>query len=118
MVNLESIARAALSGDSLLLRSLTQDWLRTCPRVSECSQPRTQDADVLIVAAALVELFADRLGQPAPAWTGAIGPMRAPRFLVAAAARLKRLRELCERESPDPLRRRNLFAPPNFLQFA
>ena len=29
-----------------------------------------------------------------------------------------RLRALCEAESPEPLRKRFLYAPPNFLEFA
>jgi hypothetical protein len=38
-------------------------------------------------------------------------------FLVKAAARMPRLRAACERESPEPLKKRNLLAPSNFLHF-
>ena len=38
--------------------------------------------------------------------------------LLESATTLKRLRILCETESPLPLRRRGLYAPPNFLEFA
>jgi hypothetical protein len=39
-------------------------------------------------------------------------------FLVDAAKRLPNLRLQCERESPEPLLRRNLFAPANYLTWA
>jgi hypothetical protein len=37
---------------------------------------------------------------------------------VAAAETLPRLRRLCEEEGPEPLRRRGLLAPPDFLTAA
>jgi hypothetical protein len=40
-----------------------------------------------------------------------------PIFLLEAAARMKRLRALCETQSPEPLRKRGFYAPPNFLEF-
>jgi hypothetical protein len=30
---------------------------------------------------------------------------------------MKRLRTLCETQSPEPLRRQNLYTPPDFLKF-
>jgi hypothetical protein len=118
MVRLEELAQAALSGDALELRSLTQAWLQENPRLDFCPIPQTTDREILTVAAALVELFAARAGQPAPDWSEGIGPLSAPRFLLRAASTMKRLRQLCEDESPAPLRRRNLFAPADFLRFA
>jgi hypothetical protein len=41
-----------------------------------------------------------------------------PVFLPKAAARMKRLRALCEAQAPEPLRKRGLYAPPDFLTFA
>jgi len=72
----------------------------------------------LIVAAAIVELLAERTGQSAPSWTSSAGELADPFFLVAAAERMSGLRTLCERESPEPLRKRRLFAPPTFLTWA
>ena len=118
MVGLEQLAAAALAGDALGLRSLVQDWLADNPRLAECPRPPSNDPEVLAVAAALVELFAQRAGQAPPDWSGRIGPLAQPRFLVRAAATMRRLRQMCETESPAPLRRRNLYAPANFLQFA
>ena len=118
MVRLEQLAEAALAGEALALRSLAQDWLSENPRMSDCPRPPSDDAQVLAVAASLVELFAGRAGQLAPQWTRSIGPLAHPRYLLRAAETMKRLRRMCEVESPPPLRRRNLYAPAEFLQFA
>ena len=118
MVTLEQIAQAALDGDNLLLRALTQDFLRGEPRLSECPRPHTADLRLLAACASLVELFAARLGQVPPAWAAEVAPLAEPVFLVQAARYMKRLRQLCETESPAPLRKRGFLAPPNFLEFA
>jgi hypothetical protein len=117
MVTIEQLAEAALKGDSLLLRSLTQDLLDEQPRLSECPPPASDDPRLLAVAAALVELLAQRLNQAPPAWTASVGALPEPIYLLKAAARMKRLRALCETQSPEPLRKRGLYAPPNFLEF-
>ena len=119
MVRPEHLAEAALSGDALRLRSLVQDWLAENPSaVDAAPPPPSADPTVRAVAAALVELLAQRRRQPPPAWTAAIGAAPRPVHLVKSAATMPRLRKLCETESPPPLRSRNLFAPPAFLDFA
>ena len=118
MVTLESVADAALRRDNLTLRSLAQDFLRDHPRLEAVPRPTIIDSPLLTVAAALLELFALRAGQAAPSWTLEIGAMLKPMYLVEAAARMKNLRALCELESPEPLRKRGLYAPPEFLTFA
>lgn len=118
MVQLEQLAAAALAQDALKLRSLVQDWLREHPDLTDCPRPQTSDLELLTVAAALVELFAQRAGQDAPAWTALVGPLSQPRYLVRSAQTMQRLRRMCRQDSPDPLRRRNLFAPADFLAFA
>jgi hypothetical protein len=118
MTTIEQMAEAALNGESLLLRSLTQDLLREQPSLSECPKPQTNDSRLLAAAASLVELFALRLGQTPPQWAKDVGALPEPIHLLKAAASMKRLRELCETESPEPLRKRGFYAPPNFLEFA
>ncbi len=73
---------------------------------------------MLAVAASLVELLAERAGQPAPAWAADVAGLPEARYLLRSAATMKRLRRMCDEESPGPLRRRNLFAPAEFLTFA
>jgi hypothetical protein len=118
MVTIEQLANAALNGESLLLRSLTQDLLREQPQLTVYPKPQTQDARLLTTAAALIELLATRLKQAPPPWTNEVGPLPEPIYLLKAAASMNRLRTLCETEAPEPLRKRRLYAPPNFLEFA
>ncbi|MCC7264946.1 MAG: hypothetical protein IT369_20700 [Candidatus Latescibacteria bacterium] len=117
MVRIEQLAQAALSRESLQLRSLTQDLLRGNPQLSETPRPSTDDPALLSVSASLIELFASRLHQQPPAWAQEIGPLPEPMFLVEAAGNFKRLRVLCETQSPESLRKRGLYAPPTFLEF-
>jgi integrase len=84
------------------------DWHKVPP-------PTSADAKVCAVAASIAELLASRADQPAPSWTAGVGSAPAPLFLVEGVASRRRLRILCEREGPEPLRRRRIFAPPNFL---
>lgn len=118
MTTIEQLAEAALKGEGLLLRSLTQDLLREQPNLSTQPKPQTDDSRLLAAAASLVELFALRLGQSPPQWTKDVGSLPEPIYLLKAAASMKRLRELCETQSPEPLRKRGFYAPPNFLEFA
>jgi hypothetical protein len=87
-------------------------------RDSECPKPQTNDSRILAAVASLVELLASRLRQTPPSWTKDVGASPEPIYLLKAAASMKRLRELCETESPEPLRKRGFYAPPNFLEFA
>jgi len=118
MVTLEALAETALRHDSLHLRSLVQDFMREHPQLAIIPRPMIDNPQILGTAAALLELLAIRTGQDAPAWTHKVGAVPQPVFLVAAAVRMKRLRALCETQSPEPLRKRGLFAPPDFLTFA
>src|SRR5687768_4396208 len=117
-LGLESMTEAALRRDGLGLRSLVQDFLGRHSNLSAVSRPESEDLQLLGTAAALIELLAERRGQAAPAWASAVGGVPEPMFLLEAASRMSRLRSLCETESPEPLRRRGLYAPPDFLTFA
>ncbi len=118
MIRIESLADAMLSGDGLLLRSLLQDFIHEHPHLTAVQKPLTDDMKTLAAAASLLELLAIRLKQQAPAWTNSIGALSEPMFLLKAAVKMKRLRELCLAESPEPLRKRGFYATPNYLEFA
>ena len=118
MVTLEQLARAALDREGLQLRSLAQDFLHENHHLSDYARPAINDARVLAAAAALIELFALRQKQAPPNWTRDVGPLPEPYFLLESAVKLKRLRDLCESQAPEPLRKRRLYPPPNFLEFA
>jgi hypothetical protein len=61
-------------------------------------------------------LIAARTAQQAPAWAEQIGRLSGPIYLVEAAARSPRMRARIQQESPEPLRKRNVFAPPGYLE--
>ena len=118
MEQIEQLAQAALARDHLKLRSLVQDLTRSKMDFSKAVRPITLDARLLAMSAALVELLASRNKQSPPAWTKEVGALNEPFFLLENAANMKRLRTLCEKESPEPMRKRLLYAPPHFLEFA
>ena len=118
MTTIEEIATAVLHDDNLEARSLVQDFLRTQPVLADVPPPDTDDYTLLVVAAALLELFSLRTEQPAPEWTRQVGPVEQPLYLLKSAAHMRRLRDLCRDAAPEPLRRRRLYAPPDYLTFA
>ena len=115
---IEQLAEAALQRDSLRLRSLVQDLTRAHVDWGSLKRPSTNDTRVLAVAASLSELLAERQNQNPPAWTKEVGALNEPFFLLRSAETMRRLRVLCETQSPEPMRKRRLYAPPNFLEFA
>jgi hypothetical protein len=118
MAQIEQLAQAALERDHLKLRSLVQDFVRAKIDYGSLSRPVTEDMRLLVVSAALTELLAQRNNQTPPTWTKEIGALKEPFFLLESAATMKRLRTLCETQSPEPMRKRLLYAPPHFLEFA
>ena len=118
MTTIEQIATAVLDDDSLLVRALVQEFLGSQPTLADISRPEIDDPVLLAVTAALLELFALRQQQSAPAWTRQVGPVEQPRYLLKAATHMRRLRDLCHDAAPEPLRRRLLYAPPDYLAFA
>ena len=118
MEPIEQLAQAALERDHLKLRSLVQDFVRAKVDWSKLPRPSATDARLLVISAALTELLAQRNNQIPPAWTKDIGALKEPFFLLESAATMKRLRTLCETQSPEPMRKRLLYAPPHFLEFA
>ncbi len=115
---IEQLAEAALQRDSLRLRSLVQDIARANVNWSLILRPKTNDLRLLALSASLAELLASRQKQEPPAWTKEIEALQEPFYLLQSAEKMKRLRLLCETQSPEPMRKRLLYAPPNFLEFA
>jgi len=115
---IEQLAEAAVSQDHLRLRSLVQDLLSSKTNIGKLRAPQTQDVCLRAASASIAELLAMRQNQQPPSWTKDIGALSEPFFLVKSASQMKRLRELCETQSPEPMRKRKLYAPPHFLEFA
>jgi len=118
MATIEQIVNAVLNDDNLSTRMLVQEFLHQHPVLADVPKPARLDAISLTVAAALLELFSLRAQQPAPDWTQQVGPAEEPRYLLRSAATMRRLRDLCRDAAPEPLRRRRLYAPPDYLVFA
>jgi len=85
MEPIEQLAKAALMRDHLKLRSLVQDLTRSKMDFGKTMRPLTNDARLLAMSAALVELLASRNKQTPPAWTKEIGPLSEPFFLLKSA---------------------------------
>jgi len=117
-VDLKELVQALLRFDGLSARQWLADAVRSGLVWSEVPAPVGLDATESAVAAGIAELLASRAGQSPPRWTARIPPAPQKLFLVRAAATMPRLRAVCEQEGPEPLRRRGLLAPPDFLSIA
>jgi hypothetical protein len=117
-VNLRDLIEALVRRDALAARQWVADATRAGWDWTAVAEPRGLDQLGLAVAAAVVEMMAERQQGRAPSWTTAVPPAPQRVFLVQAAESLTRLRRLCEEEGPEPLRRRRILAPPGFLTAA
>lgn len=117
-MDLRELVRAILSYDALTARQWVADSLRQAFVWASMPKPTDLDEVEMGVAAGVVELLASRVGQAPPSWTTTIEASPTPVFLVKAARTMPRLRRLCEDEGPEPLRRRGILAPPEFLTVA
>lgn len=117
-MDLRELVRAILSYDALTARQWVADSLRQGVIWTSMPQPTDLDAMEMGVAAGVVELLASRAGQAPPSWATTVQASPTPVYLVKAARTMPRLRRLCEEEGPEPLRRRGILAPPEFLKVA
>ena len=117
-MDLRDLVRALLSFDTLTARQWVADSLREGIVWASIPAPTDLDPMGLGVAAGVAELLAARAEQAPPPWASAVEAAPTPVYLVKAARTMPRLRQLCEQEGPEPLRRRGIFAPPEFLKVA
>jgi hypothetical protein len=113
-MDLIELVRALCAYDALAARQWVADAIGQNLRLSGLPMPQGLSPVEIAVAAGVVEMLAERWQQEPPPWTRDV-PGADPTFLVRAAATLPRLRRTCELEGPEPLRRRRLYAPPDFL---
>lgn len=111
------LSPAAVNHDWLALRSLVQELYRSGIPLSQQEKPAESDYRLLVIQAALLELLAQRWQQVPPAWVAEVGSLEEPFFLVKSALQMPNLRQLCETQAPESLKKRNIFATPNFLEF-
>lgn len=117
-MDLCDLVDAVVRRDALVARQWVSDATRSGFDWTEVAEPSGLDPLSLAVAAAVVEMIAARQGVRPAAWTASVPAAPRRVFLVEAAESLPRLRRLCEEEGPEPLRRRGLLAPPEFLTAA
>jgi hypothetical protein len=117
-MDLRDLVHALLSFDTLVARQWVADSLRQGVVWASVPEPAGLDPVGLGVAAGVAELLAARAGQAPPAWASTVEVAPTQVCLVKAARTMPRLRRLCEQEGPEPLRRRGILAPPEFLKVA
>lgn len=114
-MDLRELVLALLAGDLLTARQWVADARRTDLCWEEVEFPSNLTAIELAVAAAVVELLASRAGRPAPSWTNTVGAVRELLVLDPGLDRMPRSFEHAKGNGPEPLRRRNMVALPDFL---
>ncbi|HSN88002.1 MAG TPA: hypothetical protein VL025_14690 [Thermoanaerobaculia bacterium] len=117
-MNLLDLIKALLSYDTLTARQWIADAERSGFVWASVPAPKGLDATASALAAGLAELLASRAGQAPPAWTATVPAAPERVVLVRSAASMPRLRESCVWVGPEPIRRRGLMAPPDFLTIA
>ena len=114
-LKLEDLVRFVLDNRMLEARQWVADAQRAGLRFDRLPRPTLVDQAELAVAAGLAELLASRHGQSPPSWAASISGLESPMFLGRQLATLPRSAARARREGPEPLKRRNLLALPNFL---
>jgi hypothetical protein len=117
-MDLRDLVAALLSNDTLSARQWVADSRGGGIVWAHVPRPDGLEGVALAVAAGIAEVLAARAGEAPPAWTATVDAAPEPVFLVHAARHMPRLRRMCEEEGPEPLRRRRLLAPPDFLTAA
>ena len=117
-MDLRELVGALLAGDLLTARQCVTDARRENIVWAYVEQPHGLNERQLPIAAGVVELLALRAGQPFPAWTTNVGPAHEPMVLDPGLEQMPRSFARAKAFGPEPLRRRNLIALPDFLDLA
>jgi hypothetical protein len=117
-MDLRHLVEAVLAGDLLTARQWVADARRFHLPWHTLPRPNDFSGREMTVAAALVELFARRAGEMPPAWTEEIGGVEEPVLLDPGLDQMPRSFERAKTSGPEPLRKRNLLALPDFLDVA
>jgi len=115
-MELPDLVHAVLSGDLLAARQWVADAHRSRLQWATFGRPSGLDSREMIVAAALAELLAGRAGVAAPSWTASIGANREPLFLDPGIQSMPRSLARTRSDAPEALKKRNVYALPDFLE--
>ena len=114
-MELRDLVRAVLAGDLLEARQWVADARRSHVAWELLERPTGLDDGEMAVAAGVAELLAARAGSVPPAWARSVPAQGQPVFLDPGIEEMPRMLEYAKRHAPEPLRRRNLVAMPDFL---
>lgn len=117
-MELRSLVKAVLDGDLLAARQWVADAQRAHLTWSAVPYPSDLVGREITVAAGLVELLSRRAGEMAPPWTEGVGAEREPVLLDPGLDQMPRSFARAKAFGPEPLRKRNLVALPDFLEVA
>jgi hypothetical protein len=115
-VDLLILVQAVLSGDLLSARQWVSDAERVHLEWPSVVQPLGLDEKAMALAAALVELLASRVGALPPAWAQDVGGLPEPFLVEPGISNFPRTLAWAMTHAPEPLRKRNLYASPDFLR--
>jgi hypothetical protein len=117
-MELRDLIDAILAGDLLAARQWVADAQRAHVHWATLECPSDFVGRQLTLAAALVELLASRAGETPPIWTRSVGAEREPVILDPGLEDMPRSLAQAKICGPEPLRKRNLVALPDFLAVA
>jgi hypothetical protein len=117
-MDLRDLVEAILDGDLLTARQWVADAQRERVDWESLAYPSDLIGREITIAAGLVELLARRAGNRPPAWTEAVGAEQEPIVLDPGLEQMPRSLAQAKASGPEPLRRRNLLALPDFLNVA
>ena len=114
-MDIPELVHALLAGDLLTARQYVADAQRNHVQWERLEQPSGLDNREMSIAAGLVELLASRAAGTPPPWTKTVGPAEEPVLLDPGLEEMPRSLARAMTDGPEPLRRRNLIASPDFL---
>lgn len=117
-MDLCELVRAILAGDLLSARQWVADAQRADIEWAQVPPPDGLSEREMSVAAGVAELLSARAGAVPPAWTVAVGAQKEPLVLDPGLEKMPRSYARAKTSAPEPLRRRNLIALPDFLNVA
>ena len=117
-MDLRALVEAILGGDLLTARQWVADAHRERLDWQNLEYPRGFSDREITVAAGVIELLARRAGKKPPAWTEGVGAGREPLVLDPGLEHMPRSLAHAKISGPEPLRKRNLIALPDFLDMA
>jgi len=117
-MDVRELVRSILDGDLLAAREWVSEAHRSRLAWADVDQPQGLSEREMSVAAAILELLSERSGAEPPPWTATVGAMYEPVILDPGLENMPRSFERAKSYGPDPLRKRNLVALPDFLDVA